>query len=467
MKKFLSLFLAAALLFAVLPVAATNSSNTKNTDFFISIYDDTKKQYLVTNTLLSASDDTLYVADTLDVLKRNGIIENYKKSDKQITDISLNGNIIKNSGDNIIYVKKNGKILTAQEYLLKVTAGDIIEWIYGAPASGVSASIDSQKTTATFDFTAEYKSALERACEYLLLNNKSDSYIALGIAGKSSDLKSTNVLLNRLKETKKYTDINKLTKDILSLTSCGYNAQSFVDTLCDFSGIDKDGIYGYVNALYAYDSGGYKVEDGSLNNRSYCLDEILSYQKDDGGFAYSKNTDSDVDTTAMALIALSPYMQLEKVKTAVNAAVVFLIDNQNDDGSFGYADASDNCESLCGVITALISIGTSPDDSRFEKHNMSLVDKLLEYENTDGGFFETKGEDSSLNVTQQAVIALSAARKFKNPYITQEKLIDIPQNSANQISVNTIVIIISLVTVIILLISITAVFIIKKHKSKA
>ena len=61
--------------------------------------------------------------------------------------------------------------------------------------------------------------------------------------------------------------------------------------------------------------------------------EILSYQCSDGGWALMGD-ESDVDMTAMALTALAPYKDDVEVKAAVDAALAYLSDAQQDDGGF-------------------------------------------------------------------------------------------------------------------------------------
>ena len=91
-------------------------------------------------------------------------------------------------------------------------------------------------------------------------------------------------------------------------------------------------------ALIALDSGKYAVSNDAKWNRNELVDEILAYQsKDEKGFSWSsKGAKADIDGTAMAIQALAPYYNSnEKVKTAVDEALVYLQGKMNSNCQFG------------------------------------------------------------------------------------------------------------------------------------
>lgn len=277
--------------------------------------------------------------------------------------------------------------------------------------------------------------------------------------------KKISYLLSEIRKEEAYTNPSDLSKDIMALTSCGYDAQSFVNELASFEDIGKIGTFGYINTLYAYDCNSYVLnEDEAVNTRERMIENILSLQRESGGFSYTKKASDDVDTTAMVITALSPYIEDERVKNAIDLAVKFLISAQTDDGGFLSLE-TENSESLSQVIIALSSIGIPFDDARFSKNGMSLVDKLLEYQNTDGGFSHILNAESNIMATQQAVIALSAANNMKNPYNKTQKLIEIPKTSTNDLSVSTKMILLVAALGIIVIIVFTVFVILKKKPS--
>ena len=111
--------------------------------------------------------------------------------------------------------------------------------------------------------------------------------------------------------------------------------------------------------------------------RQMLVDYILSKEIIDskgvtGGFALSDSC-PDPDVTGMALQALAKYQDQEKVKQAIDRALVVLSNMQNSNG--GYSSwGSESSESTVQVIVALCELGINPDtDSRFIKNGTTLV----------------------------------------------------------------------------------------------
>ncbi len=76
-----------------------------------------------------------------------------------------------------------------------------------------------------------------------------------------------------------------------------------------------------------------KNREDAVWNREKLVDEILEKEQEDGGFSLSTDGDSDVDITAMALTALAPYKDEEKVSTAIENGFSWLSSQQQADGS--------------------------------------------------------------------------------------------------------------------------------------
>lgn len=183
---------------------------------------------------------------------------------------------------------------------------------------------------------------------------------------------------------------------------CGYN---LVAPLTDFEAVMKQGLNGAAFALLAMDACDYKAEAA----RQAYIKEILSRQTN-GAFALSKNGEVDIDITAMALCALSNYSENPEVQKAIEAAVEYMSAAQESDGGFTSLGGK-NSESASQVITALTSLGISPDDDRFVKNGISVLDYLLSYGSADGSFRHEPSCDTNLMATEQALYALAAVER--------------------------------------------------------
>lgn len=208
-------------------------------------------------------------------------------------------------------------------------------------------------------------------------------------------------------------------REILAVLSCGGNPM-------DINGINlvEDGIYGrnsdnspglqgingWVWSLIALDSMQWKTPDNAEFTRENIINEILSQQLSDGGFAFSGES-GEADITAMVLQALSPYYndgKQEKVRNAVNSALEFLSENQLDNGTY------ETCETTVQVLCALCDLGVDiKNDVRFVK-SQNVFDGLISFRNSDGGFSHISGGNSESISSAQALIALSAFTRSEN-----------------------------------------------------
>ncbi len=139
------------------------------------------------------------------------------------------------------------------------------------------------------------------------------------------------------------------------------------------------------------------------------ISEILSRQIDSGAlYMINKNT-SETDITAMAVHALSPYMEDEKVSKAVNLMIDYLSTQVTSECSVkNWGEAS--CETTAQTIIAVCSVGANPmTDSRFTKGEKNLIDGLLSYQQSNGGFAHTSGGTSDTYATAQAFYSLCFA----------------------------------------------------------
>lgn len=211
-------------------------------------------------------------------------------------------------------------------------------------------------------------------------------------------------------------------RTILGLTAAGYDAANVAGVdltagLTDMAYLRAQGTNGPIWALIALDCHGYDIPqcaDGEEQvTREGLVAEILSYQCSDGGWALMGD-ESDVDMTAMALTALAPYKDDVEVKAAVDAALAYLSDAQQDDGGFmGWGTA--NSESCAQVIVALTALGIDPAaDSRFVKNGASPLDGLCAFACTGGGFRHSARQTKPDGMaTEQGFYALTAYDRFQ------------------------------------------------------
>ena len=209
---------------------------------------------------------------------------------------------------------------------------------------------------------------------------------------------------------------------ILALTAIGKDVTNvggynLLAGLSDLEFVKYQGNNGPIWALLALDSGNYPVPSGGTTTRQALIDEILSVQTSDGGWAISGDR-ADSDMTGMALTALAPYYKKDPtVKQAIDKAIARLSEMQDDDGGFSttYGDGKyiATSESTAQVLTALSALGIDADtDSRFVKNGSSVVDALLRYYVNGGGFKHVMDGEIDGMGTEQAYYALTAYYRF-------------------------------------------------------
>lgn len=178
------------------------------------------------------------------------------------------------------------------------------------------------------------------------------------------------------------------------------------------------GINGWIWGLIALDSKRYEVPKNAYNTRTDFIIEILRQQLERGGFALDPfGGVFDPDITSMAVQALSPYYNSEieyqytyenikdedgkavtvkrKVRDVVDECIALLSHSQQNDGDYVLYGAS-NVESTVWVMTALLSLGIDIDtDTRFIKNGNTLLDGIMKYKTSSGGFAHSFVPDSA------------------------------------------------------------------------
>jgi len=183
----------------------------------------------------------------------------------------------------------------------------------------------------------------------------------------------------------------------------------------------EDGSIGAINkhawAMLALDAGeklGYNVGNWNEEAKSKALTNLLSQEKQSGGFALSLDItkDPDADMTGMVLLALANYQDESAVNEAIERAKTALRVIQLDTAGWG----SENSNSIATVISGLIAIGEDPLSESWMKGEYTPVDALMSYQLDNGAFTYTLGEYAAANqmATEQSLIAMQEIKTGKS-----------------------------------------------------
>ena len=165
------------------------------------------------------------------------------------------------------------------------------------------------------------------------------------------------------------------------------------------------GLNGWIFALLTIDAVGAEVPADARYSRQDMLDAIVSAQLPDGGFSLGGGT-MDMDITAMALQALAPYR--EQYQEVIDAALNALSAAQTVTGGFESWGAQSS-ESCAQVILALTALNIDPTaDERFQKNQRNVVEALMDFRLSDGGFAHEKDGPLDAMACEQAMQALTA-----------------------------------------------------------
>lgn len=165
------------------------------------------------------------------------------------------------------------------------------------------------------------------------------------------------------------------------------------------------GLNGWIFALLTMDAVGAEVPADARYSRQDMLDAIVSAQLPDGGFSLGGGA-MDVDITAMALQALAPYR--EQYQEVIDAALNALSAAQTVTGGFESWGAQSS-ESCAQVILALTALDIDPTaDERFQKNQRNVVEALMDFRLSDGGFAHEKDGPLDAMACEQAMQALTA-----------------------------------------------------------
>lgn len=226
----------------------------------------------------------------------------------------------------------------------------------------------------------------------------------------------------------------------------------------------QQGANGLAYALLALDSKNYEIPEDAAYTREWMVKELLSLKGRHGGIALEKDSESNVDITAMALQALANYQEQPEVKEVVETSLSWLSDQMTEQASF-MAYESESSESVAQVILALCALGMDPEeDARFIINDTTLLDGLNRFRTEDGMYkHTTSDEEGDLLATQQALLALEAVHCLR----TEGRwILDYTEYELDTIQENHIFTVVGIGAVIIVLIVIIAAVSLQKKKAQ-
>ncbi|MEK5413993.1 S-layer homology domain-containing protein [Paenibacillus sp. FSL L8-0708] len=380
------------------------------------------------------------------VITVSGIQDKQEVSNKEISfKVAVTDNVY---SDITPEVKLNGVTLSPAngEYKATLNSGSNAITVTALDGAGNKTNVTYQ-VTYKLETTVAVKQQLDKNLAYILNTVKNPTFgtgsgewsiLSLARANYTVpngyyDLYYNNVatkIASIIKEDGKL-DANKSTENsraILGLTSIGKDITNVAGydlrkALADYQYIQKQGNNGPIFALIALDSHNYEIPvvDGVTEQTTreklvqYILDkEVKKGTAEAGGWALGV-TKADVDMTAMAMQALAPYYATrDDVKAAVDRAIQWLSDNQNNQGGFT-SWGSTSSESISQVIVALTGVGVDPHtDARFVKSGNSLIDALLSFAAPEGGFKHILTGKVDNMATDQGTYALVSYDRLLN-----------------------------------------------------
>lgn len=303
------------------------------------------------------------------------------------------------------------------------------------PFVSYAAAYSSSQTKAFIDSTISYKQKLENEKSIQsLINGALTRQAGTGAEWYILSLLQYNPSLNfssyrnALQSFVYSQSGNPVEKEkyALLLAATGSDSAYITDTISSSTG--ALGIMSYVYSLHLLNLG--YIANGVTKQN--VINELLSFQLPDGGFAISGKY-GDVDTTAMVLQSLSQNTADKSVKSAVNRGLDFLalrLDDNCEYSSYGAV----NSESTSQVIIALSALGIDCcRDSRFTRSANTLIDTLLSYKQSDLGFSHTHEKGTDGYATVQALMAFVSYYRFLNSkgsiYKFTVKPVSVPQTT--------------------------------------
>lgn len=281
------------------------------------------------------------------------------------------------------------------------------------PSGGGSDNGNTLPTPPKFS-NDQLQKAIDNASQYTVNNGVNDwGAIALKQAGKTIPASYLAAVMKDIQNKNgKFHYITDAEKYILGVLAAGGNPTNIggfniVESVYN-GDVTKQGLNGVAFALIALDSANFSIPTSAAWTKEKLVNELLANQHADGGFGlYTTTTTSDTDVTAMIVTALAPYKDQAGVKEKLDKAVQYL--------STQFLEAKiDNSSTAAEIVIALSALGIDANGSSFIKDNVSLMQSLLAYQNSDGGFGWHSGDKSDTFSTPEGFKALVAYQLYLN-----------------------------------------------------
>ncbi|MCR4437227.1 MAG: S-layer homology domain-containing protein [Eubacteriales bacterium] len=286
--------------------------------------------------------------------------------------------------------------------------------------TGMFLNLPANFAAAEDNLRQQVESAIDSAAMVALNNHYSMDWVSVGLArsGKQDMIPDdyldsvAAVLGNPSNHTQTFkikpTEFERMTLGVLAAGGDptnigGYNMIKQIYN----ADLASQGINAVIFGLIAVDAGNYDVPSDARWTREKMIEFILGHECSTGGWALSGDT-GDPDITGMAMTALATYYNMrEDVKSAVDRAVDYLSSIQRSDGGYD-SWGSTNSESCAQVIMGLCANGMDPTGPKFTKDGGNLVQAILRFKASDGGFKHIMSEATSNGMaTEQVLYALA------------------------------------------------------------
>lgn len=454
MKKLISLIIAIILLMTSLYISVSAADGDEIT-VSLSVYEEANGKYLAWKPDLSVAADSsvlavleaagmsVILADD-EISSINGITNGQHGENSRwsftVNGVSTNINAAKyipSNGDKIalLYIvpqqSTTAEQTTAQQYTDSSLPTNIANTTVFATQPAVSETSTVATTSAAItnepeltqpqtaqSTTLSQNDIIAAALSYEKTNNTEFKPLVLSIYSQAIDSNIKNDIITDAEKAETLTP-SRLAALIINAAAIGLSADNVngVDLSKQLLGeqnIMSDGLQGAIYgkfALYHIKSDDSEKLEAANDNMTSL---ILQNQNDDGSFSLTYGDKPDVGITALALAALSDELNKAEVSSAVDKALLWLINAQNRDGSFSDENGNPDCVATTRVIIALQALGIKSDDERFVRER-STYDALLGFFNGTA-FSEHFGGSSNADATEAALLALFSYNHSSNPY---------------------------------------------------
>lgn len=304
-----------------------------------------------------------------------------------LTDDSGNASFTLNDGIYDIDIKKDGDYPEILRKHYRVKSGDV--------ANRIESAINSLKNYYNNQGELNYRSACS-------LNVTTESV---------EDLRNIHLRYS----PRDNTSANNCASNIIGLLAAGYdpyqyNSTNYINLLKQSQRTEGENIGKFIIDQYdnsptvtAYSIIALDMAEAKYNDTA-AVNALLSFVNEDGSFG----SYHDVDTTAISLMALANYKEIDGVITAINNGFDFIKTKQLDTGGFssGWSEA-ESPYSITTVIQALVANNINPLSSDWLKNSNNMVDALLAYMIVDHFEYTSQYGTDISSITDQAFTALA------------------------------------------------------------